>query len=63
MDGNRKHWVEATGAQGDGYCCEECNYFVRKGEPLSERCPACRSVMSQQVKQLTLLPDEGTIKA
>ena len=63
MDANRKHWIEVTGVRGDGYVCEECNYFVRKGEPLSERCPACRSVMSQEVKQLTLLLEEDTIKA
>lgn len=53
----RWHWIEVTGIRGDGFVCEECNYFVRKGEPLTERCPACRSEMSQQVLQLTLLND------
>lgn len=52
-----KHWIEVTGIRGDGFVCEECNYFVRKGESLTERCPACRSEMSQQVLQLTLLDD------
>ena len=59
MDSTRKHWVEATGPQGDGYYCEECNYFVKKGMPLSERCPACRKEMSQNVMQLTLLDKEN----